>query len=68
VHEMVDPQLMKLRQEKLLHEAETNRPARALRAGRKRRADTNRVSALAWEVKRIAGRLHKLLRALKDAQ
>ncbi len=64
---MMDPQLIKQRHEELLREAETNRLAKALRATREQRTDTNRASALAWELKGVAGRLRKLLRALKDA-
>jgi hypothetical protein len=57
---------MKQHQEELLREAEQNRLARALRDLRKRRG-AGRASALAWESKRIAGRLLKLLRTSKDA-
>jgi hypothetical protein len=66
VNELMDPQFVKLRQEELLREAETDRLARALRAARKRR--TGRAPVLAWELKRIAGRLLKLLRGSKDTR
>ncbi len=47
-----------------MREAEQNRLAKALRDSRKRRG-SGRTSALAWELKRIAGRLRKLLRSLR---
>lgn len=62
---MIDPRLVKLRQEELLREAETNRQSRALRAPRKR-SGSRRV-ALTWEIKRHAGRLDKLLKTLRRA-
>jgi hypothetical protein len=60
LHEMMISELLKQRHEELLHEAEKNRQARALRAARRR--GTGRRSALAWETKRHAGRLLKRLR------
>lgn len=65
MYEMLDLQILKQRQEKMLREAELSRLAKALRATRKRRA--SRTSLLAWESRRIAGRLLKLLRTLNDA-
>jgi hypothetical protein len=47
-------------------EAEQNRLAKALRDSFKRRG-TGRASSLAWELKRIAGRLLKLLRVSSKA-
>jgi hypothetical protein len=64
MHEMMDFQLWKQRREELLHEAQRNRHARALRATRKRRA--GRIAALVWEIKRHVGRLFKLLRTLRN--
>ena len=60
MHEMMDSQLWKQRREGMLREVERNRMVKALRAARRRR--TGRGSALAWEMKRQAGRLLKLLR------
>jgi hypothetical protein len=62
MYEMMDYQIRKQRHEELLREAALSRQARALRATRKRRA--GRRSALAWEIKRYAGRLLKNLRSL----
>ena len=64
MHQMMDFQLWKQRREELLHEAQRNRHARALRATRKRRA--GRIAALVWEIKRHVGRLFKLLSAFPD--
>lgn len=60
----MDYQIWKQRREEVMREAEQNRLAKALRDSRKRRG-SGRVSALAWELKRIAGRLRKLLRTLR---
>jgi hypothetical protein len=65
MHEMMDYQIWKQRYEEMLHEVEFTRRAKALRAIGKRRA--GRRAALAWEIKRHAGRLLKLLRALMNA-
>jgi hypothetical protein len=62
---MMDYQIWKQRHEQMLHEVECNRRAKALRATGKRRA--GRRAALIREIKRHAGRLLKLLRALRDA-
>ncbi len=57
---MMDLQVWKQRREEMMREAEQGRLARALRGPRKRRG-----ADLAWELKRIAGRLRKLLRTLR---
>jgi hypothetical protein len=59
---MIDLQLVKLRREELLREAELNRKAKALRAAPKGHA--GRRSTLVWELKRHAGRLLKRLKTL----
>ena len=61
MREMMDFQIWKQRREEMMREAEQNRLAKALRDSRKRRG-SGKVSALAWELKRIAGSLRKLLR------
>jgi hypothetical protein len=61
VREMMDLQIWKQRREEMMREAEQDRLAKALRNSRKRRG-AGRTSSLAWELKRIAGRLRKLLR------
>ena len=63
MREMMSLELAKQRREELVREAERNRLVKALRAARKRRAGSR--SVLAWEVRRIAGRLLKLFRFLK---
>ncbi len=65
MHEMMDSQIWKQRREEMLREAELSRQAKALRETRKLRA--GRKSALVWEMKRHAGGLLKLLRALRNA-
>ncbi len=62
MHEMLDSQLWKQRRGEMLREVERNRLVKALRATRRRR--TFRISALAWEIKRQAGRLFKFLRKI----
>ncbi len=62
MHEMMSLELAKQRREEMLREAELSRQAKALRAARKRR--TGHRSALAWEMKRQAGRLFKFLRKI----
>ncbi len=64
MYEIMDLQIWKQRREEMLREAEQNRLAKALRDSRKRRG-SGRASFLAWELKRIAGRLRKLLRSLR---
>jgi hypothetical protein len=66
MQEMIDLQLAKQRREEMLRAVETNRRAKALEATHKRRAE--RRSALAWEMKRQAGRLLKYLRASRRAE
>jgi hypothetical protein len=61
---MNDFQVWKQRREELLREVEMSRQAKPLRATHKRR-DGQR-SALVWEMKRYAGGLLKLLRALRN--
>ena len=61
VREMMDLQLVNQRREEMLREVQQNRLAKALRDSRKRR-DAGRTSSAAWELKRSAGRLLKLLR------
>jgi hypothetical protein len=58
---MFDLEVWKQRREEMVREVEQNRLAKALRDSRKPRG-SGRVSALAWELKRIVGRLLKLLR------
>ena len=65
MHEMMDFQLVKQRHEEMLRKAELNRQAKVLRATRKGR--DGRRSGLVWEIKRHAGRLLKLLRAMRNA-
>ena len=69
MREWMDLQIWKQRLEEMMREAEQNRLAKALRESRKKRrtAANNRASSLAWELKRGAGRLLKLLRSLKRA-
>jgi hypothetical protein len=57
MQQMMDYQIWKQRHEELLREAEMNRQVRALLATGKRRA--GRRSALAWELKRHAGRFRR---------
>lgn len=64
MHEMMSSHLTQQRREELLREVERDRLAKALRTVRKWRAA--RRSALVWEMKRYAGRLRKLLRAMRN--
>lgn len=64
LHEMMDFEIWRQRREEMMREAERNRLAKALRDSRKQRG-SGRASSLAWELKRIAGRLLKLLRLLR---
>ncbi len=66
VREMMDLRIWKQRHEEMIREVEQHRLARALRRSRKQRG-ASRASSLVWELKRIAGRLLKLLRALRKA-
>ena len=55
------------RREEMVREVELNRPAKALRTHRKEtRGD--RTSALAWELRRGAGILLKLVRTQKNTR
>jgi len=58
MHEMMSLELAKQRREEIVREAEKNRLARALRAGRKTRG--KHTFSLMWELRRIAGLLLKL--------
>ena len=62
---MMSLELAKQRREEVMREVKLERLAKRLRAARKRRA--GRRSALVWEMKRQAGRLLKLLRAMRNA-
>jgi hypothetical protein len=64
MHEVMDFQLTKQRQEELLHEVERSRLARTVRAARKRRI--GRV--LVWELKRGAGRLPQAVEDLEGCR
>jgi hypothetical protein len=64
---MMDLQDWEQRREEMLREARQNRLAKALRDSRERRDAGRASSSLAWELRRIAGRLLKLLRALRNA-
>ncbi len=66
MHEMTDLyEVVKQRHQEMMREAELNRLAKRLRGARKRRA--GHMSLLAWELKRGAGRLRKVLKTLKKA-
>jgi hypothetical protein len=66
--EMMDLHIWKQRREEMIREAEQNRLAKALREeSRKRRVAEGRESSPAWELKRFAGRMLKILRSLKRA-
>jgi hypothetical protein len=62
MREWMDLQICKQRREEMMREAEQNRLGKALRDSRKRRG-AGRAWAPAWELKRIAGSLLKLLRS-----
>ena len=63
---MFDFEIWKQHGEEMVREVEQNRLAEALRDSRKRRG-SGRVSSPVWELKRIVGRLLKLLRNLRNA-
>ena len=63
---MMGLQMWKQRREEIEQEVRQNRLAKALRSSRKRRGP-DRASPLRWELERIAGRLLKLLRNLRNA-
>jgi hypothetical protein len=65
VREMMDLEVWKQRHEEMMREAEQDRLAKALRHSRKLRG-ASRASSLMWELKRIAGRLRKRLRSLRN--
>ena len=67
MREMMDLQIWKQRRQEMRREVEQNRLNKALRGSCKRRS-AGRAWALAWELKRIAGRLLKLLRSLRSAR
>jgi hypothetical protein len=56
---MIDLEIWKQRREELMREAHQARLAKALRNSRKRRG-AGMASSLAWEMKRMVGRLRKL--------
>lgn len=62
---MMDFEIWKHRHEEMVREAELNSLARSLRRSRERRSP-GRTSALVWELKKIAGRLRKLLRTMRQ--
>jgi hypothetical protein len=64
MRELTSLELAKQRHEGRLREAESSRQGKALRDSPKRRA--SRRSALAWKLKRHAGRLLKSLKALRN--
>ena len=59
--EMMNPYVWRQRREDTMREVERNRPARALRADRKKR-----TFSLAWELGRMAGLLLKFFRRLES--
>ena len=61
---MMDFETWKQRRKEMMREALQNHLAKALRESHKRRVP-RRVSPLVWELKRVTGRLLKLLRSLK---
>jgi hypothetical protein len=63
---MFDFEVWKQHREELMREVEQNRLAKALRDSRKLRG-SGRASSPLWELKRIVGRLLKLLRSLRNA-
>ena len=64
---MMEPyETIRQRLEEMAREVKQDRLARALRRSRRRRAGVG-DRALAWEAKRIAGRLFKLIKSLRDA-
>ncbi len=63
---MFDFEVWKQRREEMMREVERSRLERASRDSRKRRG-SGRVSSPLWELKRIVGRLLKLLRSLRNA-
>ncbi len=68
MYEMLDPQPSKQHREEIRREVELNRLSVKLRASRKRHTGSTRMSALAWELKRSAGHLLKILRTSKKCR
>jgi hypothetical protein len=64
MNEPMNPHAWRQRREDIAREAEQDRPARVLRAERKRHA--NRTFSPAWELRRMAGPLLKLLWRLES--
>ena len=63
---MMDSHVCKQHREEISREVEQNRLTKALRESRKRCARANdRASSLAWELRRVAGQLLKLVRSLR---
>lgn len=67
MHGMIDPEEPRRRHEELMREAELYRLRKALRANRRRPADSQRTSTLAWELMRVVGLLRKIFRMTKNA-
>jgi hypothetical protein len=63
---MFDFETSKQHREEMMRKVEQDRLAKALRDSRKRRG-SGRASFPLWELKRIVGRLLKLLRNLRNA-
>ncbi len=63
---MSDLETAKLRREELIREAERDRLVKELKKSRKRRS-SERSFTLAWELRRGAGRLRKLLKKSRKA-
>ena len=61
---MMDFEIWKHRHEEMVREAELSSLAKSLRRSRERRSP-GRTSPLVWELKKIAGRLRKLLRTIR---
>ena len=72
MREMMDFEIWKQRRQEMRRELEHNRLAKALQDSRKKRRGAGRARplawALAWELKRITGRLLKLLRSSRSAR
>jgi hypothetical protein len=66
VYEMMNMEVLKQRREEMLREAELNRLKKVVRADRKRRIASGWASAVAWEVTRALGLLHKFFRTPKN--
>jgi hypothetical protein len=61
------PEKEELERPEMMYEARQNRLAKALRESRKGRG-AGRASSLAWELRRGAGRVRKLLRSSREAE